>query len=112
MYIVNNSDKDIYWVGSHSYPDTTIIGTGFKNNSNQYSVPAHSKITLFNAVYGVNRVFDPQLTPSGIYQLFIFDADKIRNTPEALIKKNEFVLKRFQLTKDSLYKLDRIFVYP
>src|SRR5882757_6763707 len=105
--IQNNSGKNIYFTYSNKYPDTAVDNSVYLppgstrtpsvviNAGQSYMVA--SSITL-------DKYF--AATPSDTLQLFIYDADVVKNTPWTTVVSKYLVLKRYSLTLDSIKKLN------
>lgn len=103
--IINNSDASIYIAFSYSYPDTSLskINNIPYSNANQTQ-----KVFSKNSLSQRTGVFEISST----CLMFIFDAHTIETTPWDSIVKHNKVLKRYQLTKSDMEKMNWIVTYP
>jgi hypothetical protein len=97
IYIHNNSGKSIYWSMSGLYPDTTIAPIS-------YSVNIDSGQTKGPYSY--------LLSSSGVIELFLFDNSVLGANPWDSVVSKYLILKRYDLTQDSIVKLNSIITYP
>ena len=98
IYIKNSSDKNIYYRFSFAYPDTTLG----KSDPDNYKVNSKSQTFTTANVFAFNTTT----------QLFIFDANTVESTPWDSIVKHYTVLKRYQLTKSDMEKMNWTITYP
>jgi hypothetical protein len=103
--ILNNSDSSIYFAFSDAFPDTSL--------SKIYPIPYYQG-NLWQKLLphtGKNEV-TPDFNLHSKTFIFIFDANAIETTPWDTIVKHYNILKRYQLTKDDMEKLDWVITYP
>jgi hypothetical protein len=100
FYVKNNSNLILSYDVSNRYPDTSILLDG-------------------NA--GSTEIIRPGLTAGpflytkshfGIVEIFLFDSNIFANTPLDTIRSRYLILKRYDLTTDSLNKMGGIITYP
>jgi hypothetical protein len=103
--IRNTSDSSVYFAFSYSYPDTSLSRI---NSVPHYNGNMWQKLLAHEGKYETTGVFD--LNPTTF--VFIFDAHTIETTPWDTIVKHYNILKRYQLTKDDMEKLDWVITYP
>lgn len=103
LIIQNNSKDTIIFTYSTTYPDTSIgylhsvIGTGILPNTNQTrSIPE-----LNNSNY-----------EHGVIEILLFDWRTVRENSWNDIQSKYLILKRYDLTLDSLKKMNNTIVYP
>jgi len=116
LHILNKSNNNIFFWRSFSYPDTSLP---VNNNI--------SRDTLFDGFYqtiikpgdsGIVSVasswdyFLSTQVPSGKIEIFLFDLNVLRTTPWKTIAANYMVLKRYDLTLDSLKNRNWEIDYP
>jgi len=117
LYIVNNSDKTLFFMKGKHYPDTTI-----ENNFNFwdsegnriYAVPSNSispfetkkaDVILHNSREQFYYRFDTLM-------IFLFDSSVIKNIPPETVEKDYLVLQRYDLSLQDLHKLHWKVYYP
>jgi len=98
FFIKNNSSKTILYSWSDKYPDTSI--TDILNG-----VPIDPLQTRGPFYYTVSPI-------AGIVEIFLFNSITVDSIPWDTIKKNYMVLKRYDLTIDSINQMNRIVTYP
>ena len=99
--IINKSDSAIYFTLSFSYPDTSL--SSFKSVPNQWQkILAHDGKNETRSSFNINQTT----------LVFIFDAHTVETTPCDTIVKHYTVLKRYQLTKSDMGKMNWTITYP
>ncbi len=96
LLIQNNSNKSICYSFSSLYPDTTI-----PNILNPF-IPPNQKGGPYP--YGT--------AANGIVEVFIFDKSIVETMPWDSIVKKYLILKRYNLTIDSIGKMGGVINYP
>ena len=99
--IKNNSNTDIYYLPSFSYPDTLLKQSEYPPAG--YKILKHSEEEI-----PATPLFDMNKT----LIIFIFDADTIENVPWDTIVKNYYILKRYEVTEQDLENLNWTITYP
>jgi len=105
IYLINSSDKAVFYGLSYAYPDTSlkkIEDAPGNNGSIAYKINVGKQTTLPAASFAYNPTM----------QLFIFDADVIENTPWDSIVAYNMVLKRYQFTESDMEKANWTINYP
>jgi hypothetical protein len=100
---INNSDTAIYYGLSFSYPDTNLNKIEDKPYSGKIALKVNSKDSSF--------ITAAPLAAYPTLQLFIFEAHTIDSYPWDTIVKHYMVLKRYQLTKSDMEKMNWILTY-
>jgi hypothetical protein len=108
LKITNNSNADIYFFDTFSYPDTSIRV--------EYN-PTYSKTEYFikngeTKSVVVRGTWDESFKIWDTLIIFIYDAKTLETTPWDSIRKNYLILKRFDLTLQSLENLNWIISFP
>jgi len=103
--IKNNSGKAIYIGVSYSYPDTGINKIDFVPYINGNKT---QKINAYDSVYKGSSFLD--MSPT--IEMFFFDADVVEKNPWDSIVAHNWVLKRYQFTKDDVEKWHWTITYP
>ena len=101
IHLQNNSNKPIYFLGTFSFPDTTLLSEKYKPVKAYKLMPSEKNI-IETKVFAYN----PTL------QVFIFDATIIEQEPWDSIVKKYKVLKRYQFTKQEIENRDWTVTYP
>ena len=96
FFLKNNSSKIVYY--SEKYPDTSVAEI-----LNEISIdPLQTKGPFYYTV-----------SPgSGIVEIFLFDSITVVSNPWDSITEKYMVLRRYDLTIDSVNKMNRIVTYP
>ena len=120
LKIYNSSSKTIVYEISTKFPDTSL-------SSNFYNVAGDTAPT--SAIQTFTHVILPSNTntyrlygqwegefsseiPSGKIEIFIFDLGALKINSWDTIAKNYLILKRYDLTLDSLKKMNWLIRYP
>lgn len=99
FFIKNNSTKSIYFAFSDKYPDT--------------SIPPYIPLAIVTDPQGSGGPFLYSVSSnSGIVEIFLFDSSIVASKPWDSITKNYMVLKRYDLTIDSINKMNTTITYP
>jgi len=104
--IKNNSEKVIYFGSQHNYPDTAIeLNNPLKVSSRRVN-PGETVVSRASN-------WEPKFnsTSHGIIMFFIYD-DALQDVPWDTIKANYMILRRYDLTWDSLVYMNYIIEYP
>ena len=111
--IKNNSDKAIYYTYSNKYPDTSVdqsiyIPAGSTRTPSEI-INAHSTSAVVKSA-SLQDYF--KTVSSDTIEIFIYDADVVKNVSwDSVVAKN-LVLRRYLLTLDSINKLAKVITYP
>lgn len=99
FFVKNNSSKTLNYSFSDKYPDTSITRI-------LYQVPIDPLKTGGPFYYDVSP-------GSGIVEIFLFDSVTVVSTPswDTIVDKY-MILKRYDLTIDSIEKMNRTITYP
>ena len=98
FFIKNNSSKTVYYSWSDKYPDTSLTEI-----LNEISIDPLQTVGPF--YYTVSP-------GSGIVEIFLFDSITVASNPWDSITAKYMILKRYDLTIDSINKMNRIVTYP
>jgi hypothetical protein len=97
--IQNNSGKSLYYVFTTTYPDT--------------SIPPYIPYAIVIDPYKTGGPFLYSVSSnSGIVEVFLLDSTIVATNPWDSVVAKYMVLKRYDLTTDSLNKLNGIITYP
>ncbi|WP_417610791.1 hypothetical protein [Owenweeksia hongkongensis] len=114
--IVNNSSSVIYSQESYSYPDSLSFANTFPNPNlavNDHVVQAGSLSNRAVSLSGRNCInyymSSPDICPSEIVMVYIFDADSLAAKPWS--NDPNLVLKRYDLTIDDLNAINWTITY-
>ena len=98
IYIKNNSDKDIYFVG--------------RGDEEFYPwAPSENRLILSNTVFFYKGSFKESLLDGSILYIWLFDREVIDNTPWKEVVANEMYLIRYELTIQNLEAMNWEIVY-
>ena len=101
FYLKNNSQKSLLYSYSTKYPDTSIAVI----NDPKIILPGETYSILTNIKYDANNPY------TGVIELFVFDRDTLNAYKwDTLVSKN--LVKRYDLTVDSLHKMNNTVMYP
>lgn len=106
LKIINNSSARIYAYISRAYPDTSIPSYKPSYNSN-YGADPGGTIT-----YAIRGTWDDAFKDISKLEIFIYDNQVLQTTPIDTIRAHYMILKRYDLTYDSLKKMDWHVQYP
>lgn len=111
--IKNNSSRGICYSYFYSFPDTSIPIGGYlpPGEADPPSVTSPSSIT-YDLVKSASLENVFSVTPSGNFQLSIFDETVADIVTWDTVRANYLILKRYDLTLGSINKMDRIITYP
>lgn len=114
LQVRNNSTKNIYFYWGYNSPDTTLLGSiDLYNPSND---PAKYKIapssTKPDGRYESPQSFFEHKFPSGKGSFFVFDATVLETTNWDTVRAKYLILKRYDLTLDSIKKMGYTITYP
>ncbi|HUZ57580.1 MAG TPA: hypothetical protein VMU83_02250 [Hanamia sp.] len=98
FFIKNNSSKTVNYAWSDKYPDTSLTKI-------LYQIPIDPLQTKGPFYYSVSP-------GSGIVEIFLFDSITVVSNPWDSITEKYMILKRYDLTIDSIDKMNRIVTYP
>ena len=109
----NNSTKGICYAYSNSFPDTSIpignyIPKGTPGPPSGVIQPGESYSLVKSG--SLESYFTS--APSGTLELFIFDANTVQTIAWDTVLSKYLILKRYDLTLDSINKTGRIIDYP
>ena len=108
LKVVNNSQNSIYADFYQSYPDTSL-SLLFHFSSDQHKINPGGRISLGRGG-DWETAFKDDINQKLI--ILIFDGNTIETVPWDTIRKKYLVLKRYDLTLDSLKKLNWVVTYP
>ena len=97
IYIINNSNKAIYYRLSFAYPDTTLN----ESDPNNYKINSGEQVSTSASSFIYNSIM----------QMFILDASVVEREPWDSIVLHYQVLKRYQFTEHFLESLNWIITY-
>jgi len=116
LHIRNHSGKTLFFFFTNSFPDTSLRAdnnltrdTIFNGINSKLIMPGDSGMV---SVAGTWESFFSTEVPSGKINVFLFDLDVLRTTPWNAIATNYMVLKRYDLTLDSLKNRNWEIDYP
>src|SRR5882724_5922188 len=119
LKIHNYSTKPIVFDFGEKYPDTSLTSNFYYGLTNlAASDPTepftHTVLPSTTNAYRFLGSWDGEIPhiPSGKLEIFVFDVDVLRNVPWDSIAKNYLILKRYDLTLDSLKKMNWLIQYP
>ncbi len=99
--IKNNSNKVLLYSYSTLYPDTSIA-----------KVSSYKIINPEMNSEKINGPFGYGTSSNGIVEIFLFDSVVYSTTPWDTIVKKYMILKRYDLTRDSINKMGGVITYP
>jgi len=100
--IKNNSNTDIYYLPSFSYPDTLLKQSEYPPAGNKISKHSEDKNITGSPFFEMNKTLI----------IFIFDADTVEKVPWDTIVKKYYILKRYEVTKQDMENMDWTITYP
>ena len=109
IFIVNNSDKAIYFDYSNRYPDTLTL------YPNPALDPSYFKIDSHSSKNDITRdCFEDQikLNKNGIIMYYFYDAHTLETIPWDTVAKKYLVLKRYDLSLADLQRMNWTITYP
>src|ERR1700694_1230561 len=116
LTIKNNANKDIYFSRSNLYPDTSInlgiyIPKGATATPSETIHPGESLPVITRSSVTLDKYFADNV-PSNTLEVFIYDVSVVKTTPWDSVVAKYLILKRYDLTVDSLKKLNGVITYP
>ncbi len=110
--IKNNSASGICYSYSNSYPDTSIPNNKYLPTP----IIAPSNVIQSGESYTVVKAATLgdyfKSVPSGTMEIFIFDAQVVQTIPWDTVVTKYMVLKRYDLSLDSIKKMNGVINYP
>jgi len=106
IWIINNSNKVIYFLVSTKYPDTTFT----QINYDSYLLNPGAKIS-----YDSNQPWDEVFTakfPKDTFLIFFFNSDTINKYDWETIRSKYKIMERRALSKSNLKNSDWKITYP
>jgi len=111
--IKNNSSKGICYSYSNLYPDTSIP----KGNYVPSGSPGPPSITIqpgesYSLLKAASLDSYFNSVTSGTMELFIFDSHTVETVSWDSVRTNYLILKRYDLTLDSIKKMNGVINFP
>ena len=101
IYLKNNSNLSFYYSATNMYPDTAVAPVN-------YAILVTPGMTQ---PIGINQ-YDGFSTFGGILEIFLIDSTVFKTNPwDSIVSKN-LTLKKYDLTLDTLKKLNWTITYP
>jgi hypothetical protein len=116
--IKNNSNRRLYFQYKLTYPDTSVDNSIYLPNNSTRTPSEIISAGQTQAVLGGFEEKQPALgklfaqIPSGKLEVFVFDVNVVSKTPWDTVVAKYLVLKRYDLTLDSMKKMNRVITYP
>lgn len=105
IIIENNSDKTLRIFSSLEYPDSTLKSN---NEATLYPIEPHSSyLDYWGCVENVFR-----RNKHGVLLYFIIDNEILKNNPMDTIVEYKMYIKKYDLTEESLQKMNWTITYP
>jgi len=108
LRIRNNTSKPILFYFSYNYPDTSIPNYEVNKVSLTWGINPNSEIHYCQK--GFENAFSENA--KGIIMFFIYDFETMNTIPLDTVRAKYLILKRYDLTLDSLKKLNWNVTYP
>jgi hypothetical protein len=114
LAINNKSSQPIYYAIGNGYPDTLI--PGYPPLPNPALSPSDHEVMPFSmhgiALNGTWESFYSDIYPSDKLVFFVFDANTLETTNWDTVRARYRILKRYDLTLDSIRKMNWVLTYP
>ena len=112
--IKNNSNKSLYFTYSFTYPDTSVDNSQYipKGSTRTPSVvvdPGQLANIIISRV-SLDEFYDQ--IPSGKFEVLVYDANVVKNTPWDTVVAKYLVLKRYELTSGDVTRTNGKISYP
>jgi len=114
LVISNQSSQPIYYAIGNAYPDTLI--PGYPPLPNPTLSPSAHKVLPFSthgiALNGSWESFYSNIKPSDKLIFFVFNANTLETKNWDTVRAGYMILKRYELTLDSIKKMNWVITYP
>ena len=111
ILFINNSDMPLYVLGDSNYPDTiSFLHSGGFIKELKVNTKSSSNYPLERrSCY--ESLFDSEFS-SGIFMVYVFNADTVDLNDWSYITNNYKVLRRYELTIENLQMMNWTITYP
>lgn len=109
--IQNRSGEEIFYSTSTLYPDTSIH-FGYMPNGESGAPNSIGPGQQFRKLAPMTLDGYFSTIPSGRLEIFIYDGKVFRTTSPDSMAKKYLILRRYELTEDSIKKLNGVITYP